>query len=376
MRRLLILPLAIASTAFFTAPIPAQVATDAVGFTTTDCPAQADTFVAVPFTRLPEFVGALQSISGNVLTFAGTPFQGKNFIHPSNPATFPTHYVLVGPHASTNPKEGRTYTITADTDNTVSVDSEGENISGIAANTQISIIPYHTLGSLFPDSAAGVAFHPAPGPGALRPTEILFPKYGGVGTNVAADDIYFYLDSADQWRKVGDPGVNHDAAALANGGYFIQRNRNIGGVTNSATKLTSLGGVLYKKLTLPLETNPPGPGNRKQDNYVSVIRPVDVTLDNLGLISSGAFVDSPSGPAVRTDDLIVFNNAAAGFNKAAFAIYWNEDGVWRKVGDPVPRPNRGTDVIPAGTGFLVRKGAVTGGPTIFWPNAATYTNTP
>ena len=374
MRRLFILPVAIASSAFFGPSAFAEsVATDAVGFTTVECLAQADTFVSVPFTKVPEFVGSLQSISGNVLTFADTPFQGKNFIHASNPATFPTHFVLIGPHASTNPKEGRHYTITADTDNTVTVDPEGEDLSGISAQTQISIIPYHTLGTLFPDTDAGVSFHPS-GSAAVRPTEILIPNYAGVGVNLAAAATYYYLDSTDEWRKVGDGTVNHDAAALVNGGYFLQRNRNIGGVANSATKLTRLGGVLYRKLTVPLETNPPG--SPKQDNFVSVTRPVDVKLDDLGLISSGAFANSPSGPAVRTDELLVFNNAAPGLNKSAAATYWNQAGVWRKVGDSAPLPNRGTDVIPAGTGFIIRKGTVAGGPTIFWPNAATYTNTP
>ena len=47
--------------AWITTTVPAQttVATDPVGFTTFACPANSDTFVSVPFVRIPEFVGAV-----------------------------------------------------------------------------------------------------------------------------------------------------------------------------------------------------------------------------------------------------------------------------------------------------------------------------
>ena len=33
--------------------------TDPVGFTTTSLPGNSDTFVSIPFTRIPEFIGAI-----------------------------------------------------------------------------------------------------------------------------------------------------------------------------------------------------------------------------------------------------------------------------------------------------------------------------
>src|SRR5881392_2692792 len=55
-------------------PVFAQSAiSEPVGFTTTSLLANSDTFISIPFTRLPEFTGTVQSISGNVITVGGSP---------------------------------------------------------------------------------------------------------------------------------------------------------------------------------------------------------------------------------------------------------------------------------------------------------------
>jgi uncharacterized protein (TIGR02597 family) len=186
-----------------TAAFAQTVATDPVGFTTIACPANSDTTLSVPFTRPPEFVGAVQSVSGNVITVSGSPFTANQFAYVTG--TQPKHYyVLIGPHSTTNPKEGFQYTVTANGVNTLTLDLAGDNISGVLANTQILVIPYHSLNSLFPASDAGVSFIVSPS--ALnRQTQLFIPNYTGVGSNLTPSITYYYISSGTNigWRQFG-----------------------------------------------------------------------------------------------------------------------------------------------------------------------------
>lgn len=358
MSRFITLFLTFATTLVFTDFAAGQsVTTDPVGFTTKACLANSDTILSPPFTRIPQFVGAIQSVSGSVITVSGTPFTASQFVYAAG--TQPnTYYALIGPHASANPNEGRIYQVTANGTNTLTVNLNGDSISGVQANTQVLVIPYVTLGTLFPAGDANVSFIPSPTVGN-RLTQILIPNYAASGINLSTSATYFYFNGA--WRKFGnDPAENHNDDILQPTGYFILRNAGTG------TNLTSLGSVLVKKETIPLFTST----TTQEDNFVSVIRPIDVKLDDLGLITSGAFASSPSVGG-RTDQLFVFNNAATGINKSTSGTYFYMNGAWRKFGQD-PTVNFGTDTIPAGHGFLIRK-AITGtGVTAFWQNSPTY----
>jgi uncharacterized protein (TIGR02597 family) len=342
-----------------TAAFAQTVATDPVGFTTTACPANTDTYTSVPFTRPPEFVGATSAATATTLTVSGTPFTANQFVYVAG--TQPKHYfVLIGPHASTNPKEGLFYEITGNTNNTITVNPLGDNLSTIAANTQILIVPYHSLGSLFPASDAGISFIVSPSQ-FNRQTQILIPNYAAVGINQPPNITYYFL-SGQGWRQFGRPTTeDHTDDAMVNGGFFIIRNAAAG------TTLTSLGSVLTKKTTIPLFTRT---GTTQQDNFVALIRPIDVKLNDLGLIDSGAFLSSPN-QFNRIDQLFVFDNAAPGINKAPSGTYYFSGGAWRKFGQPITT-DFGNDLIPAGAGFIIRKGATATGATSLWKNSPTY----
>ncbi|MGI8438554.1 MAG: dockerin type I domain-containing protein, partial [Chthoniobacterales bacterium] len=121
--------------------------------------------------------------------------------------------------------------------------------------------------------------------------------------------------------------------------------------------LVNLGSVLQKKFTTPLVTS----ASTMQDNPAALLRPLDVTLNATGLnMTDGSF-----GP---NDQLLLFDNAIAGYDKTPSAIYVQTaaaNGPWRLFTDPVN--DRGSDIIPAGTGFIVRK-AVSDGQPKFWVN--------
>ncbi|HEX8078548.1 MAG TPA: TIGR02597 family protein [Chthoniobacterales bacterium] len=372
MKRSILIASFVASGLLFAASINSQTVTsDMVGFVqpfnTTgnqiNCLGNSDTKIAIPFTRPPEFVGATTAAGSNTLTVSGSPWGANQFQYNAGANQHNTYFVLIGPHSSTNPKEGRMYQITSNTANQLTVNNGGDDLSGVAAGTQILVIPYHTLSSIFPASDAGVSFLSS-GSTFIHPTEILIPNYAGVGTNLSTGATYFFYNG--HWRKVGESGFpDRDDDALPNAGHFTVRN-----TTATGTTMTTLGSVLTKKVTIPLVTR----ANGQQDNFVSVIRPVDVALSDLGLISSGAFQPSTS-TFIHTDELLVFAHAPAQQNRSAAATYFfysGGDGAhWRKVGDS-GFPNRDADVIPAGDGFVIRKGATAGGPLVYWTNAPTY----
>lgn len=126
-----------------------SVVSDPIGFLTTSCLGNSDTFVSVSFTRPPEFVGAIQSVSASIITVIGTPgWIGNQFVYA--PATQSQHYyALIGSGGASNPKEGHTYFVTANGSNTLTVNATGDNLTGITANTQVLLIPYWTPPQFF-----------------------------------------------------------------------------------------------------------------------------------------------------------------------------------------------------------------------------------
>ena len=327
------------------ATIPARgdsVVTDPVGFTTTSALSNSDTFLSSPFTRPASFVGAIVSAAGNTLTISGSPgWTSNQFVYTAG--TQPNHYyALVGPGSVTNPKEGHIYTITANTASTLTLDTTGDDLGGIPANAQVSVIPFWTPATIFPATDANVSFTPTASPPAYK-TLLRVPNYSAAGTNLPYGAEYYFYNGA--WQRVSPAGVGNDDP-LQPDGYFVVRNSN-GAPT---LPVTNLGAVLLKKTSTPVATAP-SPG---QDNPLGIIRPVDVSLNASGL-------GSVFGPG---DQLLLFNNAVAAFDKAPSAIY-THDTRWRLSGDSTSA-DHGGDLIPQGTGFIARRVA---GQSAFWTNA-------
>ena len=107
----------------------------------------------------------------------------------------------------------------------------------------------------------------------------------------------------------------------------------------------------------------------QQDNYVGLQRPVPVSLNDSGLIESGAFSSSPL-PGARTDELLTFDNTVVARNKSSNASYYYWQGAWRQVGGG--NAEFGTSLIfQPGTGVIIRKG--TNNVSAVWANDATWT---
>ncbi len=324
-----------------TSALAQTVTTDPVGFTTTTLLGSSDTYVSSPFTRVPEFVGALASTTANTITVSGSPWVASpaQFVYAG--AQRNHYYVLIGPGAGA--KEGHTYPITGNTSNTLTVATTAlDDASGIPAGTQITIIPNWTPATIFPASDVGVSFTATTSIATYK-TLIRVPNYSAPGINLPYGAEYYFMSGA--WQRISPAAVGDDDALLPDG-YFVVRNQN-GAPT---LPLTNLGSVLLKKIAAPLLTAA-SPG---QDNPLGIVRPLDVSLDATGL--SAAFT--------ATDQLLLFNNAVAAFDKAPSATYFYNTR-WRLTGD-ASSSDRGSDIIPMGAGFVVRK---INGASNFWTNA-------
>lgn len=256
-----------------------------------------------------------------------------------------------------SPSEGRFYTVTANDAGSLTVNLNGDSLGNVVAGTQVSVIPYWTLGTAFPASDAGTSFFASNSP-LIRAMEMQIPNYTQSGINILPAATYYFYNNA--WRQFSRPVANsYDDTILLPDGFITVRNN----TANTATFKPS-GCVFTKRLTVALNSQ----GNSQQDNLVSLTRPVAVALKDSNLVSSGAFTPSTS-PLILKDQLSVFDNNAAGINKLPVATYYYYNAAWRQFGRPVAE-DHGSDVLVSGSGFLIRKSAAAN--TSFWINAPTY----
>jgi uncharacterized protein (TIGR02597 family) len=92
-------------------------------------------------------------------------------------------------------------------------------------------------------------------------------------------------------------------------------------------------------------------------------------LSQLGL-ETAFTVSASTAPLDRRDQLFVFDNTVAGFNKSAARIYYRTAGTWRRLGNDAASAD--TDAIPAGTGFTIRKYQSGNGASVWWNNDPAY----
>ena len=422
------LPLAAGVFSLLLVPAPQGLAqttatTDPVGYTALPLLANSDSLISIPFTRPVAFAGAIGSISSNTITLASSPgWTANQYVYVSGTQSN-TYYAIIGPNIATisgtvtvtngstavtataglssmvagdelvvnglaynvasvtsdtaavlsraytgttgsgltatfdhSPKEGSYYTVTANGTNSLTVNLNGDSLGTVAAGTSVSLIPYWTLGTAFPAANAGTSFIASTSTKA-RGTQILMPNLTSTGINLSAAAVYFFLNG--EWVLSTDTANSYNDVILLPSTYFTVRN------ASTATTFTPSGGVYMNRLTIPLDTA----SNSQQDNAVAVPRPTTVTLNDLGLIASGAFTPSASTKA-RADQLFLYDNTVASINKSASAVYYYYNGAWRSANDS--SSDYGTTPIPYGVGITIRKAVTSNSITSFWQNTRNY----
>ena len=339
--------------------------TNPVGYVSQPCAANSDTIVGVPLRSAPVAAGALSvdpdiatTPGSAILTIAGTP----GF----TPSAFAAvDYVKFNSGAGA----GQWFTVTANDATTITVNLNGGTIAAAAADT-LEVIPFWTLASLIDPSTATT--DPLTTTNAIvaststlaagRRTQILIPDFVSAGTNLSPAVTYYIHGGI--WKKNGDNNVSHNADQLWPDTYFIIRNPV---AVTSGTTYTVSGSVEPYAINVPLLTQ----AAIAQDNFNALPRPIDTTLNALGLGGTSAFMASTSTLAAgRRDQLLVFPNATAALNKSPSATYYYNAGTWKLHGGG--STDYGTATIPAGAGFIIRKYQSGTGATATWTNPPSY----
>ncbi|MEI6073380.1 MAG: TIGR02597 family protein [Verrucomicrobiae bacterium] len=339
-----LVPLCIVSLALLAQSALGQNATTTpVGVITVDLPKGSDTIIATPLAKAESFRGAVTSRTGFAITVSPSPAWGSFTTTP--------HYI----QAVDGAQAGVFFDVASNTADTITLVDNGLAPTGLDAGTNFKVVEYWTLGTLFPASSANVSFTPSLST-LVRRTLINFPNVVGTGINRSSSATYFFYGS--YWRNVSTAGVDANNTPILPDSYITVRNPT---TAADGLKLTVTGSVNLDPISIPLDSIAGAPN----DNFVSMSRPVDVTLNDLGLISSGAFTASPS-TLIRKDQLLVFNNATIGINKSASATYFYTGGTWRSTANA--GVDAGTTTIPAGSGIIIRKATAASPASAFWKN--------
>jgi len=314
-----------------------------VGYVKLTFNAQADTPFSLPLNRPKASSGKVQSISGNTITIASNTWTANEFVYADG--TQNEHYYLL---FTTGVLEGRSFDVTANGTNTITVDPDGgadiaNLINDASATDNFEIRPHWTLNTLFPD---GAGFDTSPD---MLTTNglILFKPSNLDGINHGASKSYKYVDGfgwVDNANVLG--AVSANDTVLPRKTFYILRN-----TTANAIEKNLAGDVPTTDETVKLFTN-----IIKQDSYVAFCFPIDLTLDSTGLSTNPLFKKSTDQLTPDGDVLYVFNNAT-GYNPSTSKGYFYVDGVgWFDTSNTFGGVISGTTSINSvGRGFVIRK---------------------
>ncbi len=321
------------------------------GFQTITLLGASDTLVSLPFLRPAAASAVVSTVSSNVLELTGLPaWETNQFVYQAGVQTN-CYFALF----TSGGMEGHYFPVTQNTTNQITLDVGDYNLSGVTAGDRVSIHPYWTINTLFAD---GNGVHGSAS-AFFRNTEIMIPNFNHAGINPSAAKTYYYLTNASggSWRLYGQSGDHGDDVLLPDVYLIVRHNVDVD------TTLTISGKAVCSKWAIGLSTA----AGSKVDNVIGLPRPDDVTLNDSGLISSGAFQPSTSR-FIRADELLVFDNTVKQKNKSAAATYYYFNGMWQKY--PLTADAGGDQPFKAGNGVIIRKAR--GGAATVWVNTPNY----
>ncbi|MDQ8202506.1 TIGR02597 family protein [Pelagicoccus sp. SDUM812003] len=342
--------LALASAPFAGPQLQAEeVYSQIVGAIALDIPADSDVVVSFPFKQSSSYGGRVHSVSGAELDVGDgvSILSSGDFDAVGGQAT---HYVLV----EDGSLEGRHFDIVSNTDQKITLDTS-ENLSGLD-QAIITVREHWTLGEAFPNGIGSNAVFEASGP----QVQLLVPEEVKVGGGFDVASLYYFYQGA--WRAVGEKldleanGANSNDDVIAPGASVMVRNNSMDDI-----RTYFFGEVVTSPIAIPIESS----SSDVVDNYVSVSRPLGLTLAEFGLSAGGAFTASTSLAEVdRGDLLLVYSYTESGKNKTADQYFLYNNEWYLAGGDGTPVSDT---VIKAGQGVVIRKKAGEDGVN-YWTN--------
>ena len=329
----------------------AQTATTVpVGYISLTVPAETDTPISTPLLRSAVWTGASTAVSGNTVSVAADSFTSSQFGASTNML-----------QVTSGPLIGRTFPVLSNATGTVTVDPVGTTTlqaQGFVSTNTFVIRPYWTLNTLFP-SGTGIGVSSDP----FAPSTLLMISDNSVsGINRAPSSLYFYYDGS----AGGDAGW-YDSANLEAGTQndltvpptSIPTVRN----TTASSLALTLSGEVQSAAAATLVIS----DTLVNDSFSQLSYPVDTSLDQSNLFSSGAVADS-SDPFAPGDQLLVFNPSSTGQNPSPSAIYFHYDGSvggdagWYDAANLEGGAIGATTFLKAGSNIIIRKAGNGTGP--------------
>jgi uncharacterized protein (TIGR02597 family) len=323
------------------AAIGQTATTEPVGFVSASVLANSDATLAVPMNRTSVYKGVIQSITGNVVTVAGTspawvtsPMQFVQSL-PAQPNTYAAQL-------ATGAKEGQIGRVTANGVNTLTISFDAgddltgvktEAVDGVGQGDHIDVMAYWTPKSLFtsPPLAAAILGFSNSGPGFDRgPADI----FAFDGTN---------------WQDDVNGGVV-DHTPLPFGTSFVLRNNSA-----SVYNFSMVGSVPMTKFRVRLATLA---ANTTQDIQIGYVCPIPESLTALEF------------PAVAGDSILGFDNSEAGIDKGPLTI-WAYDGT-KWVDDVLGGDVPPTTMLQPGVGYIFRKNQTVAPQSVVWTHLPGY----
>jgi len=332
-----------------------EASTDPLGVIQINALGNSDTLVSLPLKHPSDFNGVVASVDGSVVTLAGTPgWTADDWVY-NGDTQLSTYYLFV----RDGDMAGSYFTIVDNDAASVTLDVAGSDLSGLLADTAVSIHPYYTLAELFPEGEGLNESTSA----VDRQSELFFPDIAGEGINLASAATFFFMDGHFH-RVGGDLSEIYDNYILLPDGYFILRNN-----VATATEISFLGEVIMSDVAMPLIALE----GTQQDNIIGLQRPIEMTLDESGLITSNAFAVT-TDPSDIQDMLLVFDMSEAKKNRSANDAdrYFYYNNGWRLDGADIATDYGDTEVFTPGTGFIIRKAAALADEQKVWSNSANY----
>jgi len=294
------------------------VASEPVGFLKATIPAAsvqapARIGMGLPFTRPSVYFGQVVTAGSSSFKAQAPNWTGAQF-------TKTPHFVKIRSGAGA----GRTFLISANTGDTLSVDAEGQSLDALAPpETSFEIFPAHTLESTFGGVSTAVRLQT----GATEAEGDVVRMLGGTQWSS-------YFHDGTSWRKTGSKDVQNNVVIRPEQGVFLVSKSNRG-------LDVPLGGVVSVK---PELTPIPGTG----DAFVAMRFPLANTL--AGLQIQGLPGWKTAAAASQADKVMLWNGAS-------WNIYYHTGANWEQVGSFA---NQNTAPVPVGGAFLLRRVGSTG----------------
>jgi uncharacterized protein (TIGR02597 family) len=336
--------------------LAAQTATtDPVGYVTVGLLAGSDTYVTLPLAAAANSSGALDSSPVVTGTVSATLAYNGGW---TNDEFAGSHFVRI----TSGARNGRYYSISSNTETALTIGLDGDDFAGVTTGDTFGVFKYSTLADVFPVGNSAI-YQSSGNLSFQRETEVLLPDLETEGVNLAASNVFFLKSTGWVEATAGFPAA--DNVVIRPETYIVIRHPS----DVSDSELVITGTVETKDVTVQLNTSASG----SQDNFVSVPRPVGLSLNDLNLLQSGVFVASAGNLSFqRKDEVLLFDNSTAATNKAPSRIFFAVGSDWKEATAGFPIVTNDAILSSSGASLIVRKKATASGETAFWPNSATY----